>query len=314
MHFFQKYTEDGFEIIELNNDLISARIIVNIGNTLFSLKQNEVEKMYFPFSFDEYKSNTKLAGNPFMHPWSNRLDADFILVDGEQSYFPTEKKSLIYRDGNQLPLHGLLLKTDKWETIDLYEDANVCWHLAELNFVYADWLSIFPFKHKIQIKHQLKDNELTIETIIINEDEKMMPVHFGFHPYFLKTDEVIKLTIPAKNIIEVDDKMIPTGNSFAKENVFDFENHQLNLSTLTLDNGFEHLIYNENNQAEFLINDLKIIFDKNYSFAQIYAPNKTDKPYVCVEPMTSETNAINKNSCKMLAKNEVYQAIYSIVL
>ena len=314
MHFFQKYIEDDFEIIELNNDVVSARIVVNIGNTLFSLKQNDDEKMYFPFSFDEYKSNAKLAGNPFMHPWSNRLEADFILIENQKHEFPTEKMNLIYRDGNNLPLHGLLLKSDKWKTIDLYEDANVCWHLAELNFDNEDWLSVFPFKHKIQIKHQLKDNELSIETTIINEDEKAMPINFGFHPYFLKTNEAFQLTIPAKNVIEVNDKMIPTGNSFAKEVVFDFENHQLNVSTIALDNGFEHLIYNKDGQAEFLINDLKIIFDKNYSFAQIYAPNKIDKPYICIEPMTSATNAINKNSCKMLAKNETFKSRFSIVL
>ena len=133
-HHIQKYLEDTTEIIELKNDSIIAKIAVNIGNTLFSLKQNETEKLYFPFSFDEYKTNTKLAGNPLMHPWANRLEADYIQVENQTYQFPENQKHLLYRDGNNLPLHGLLLKSDQWKTIELYEDMETCFHIAELIF------------------------------------------------------------------------------------------------------------------------------------------------------------------------------------
>lgn len=317
MHFFQKYDEDGFETIELNNELFSTKIVVNIGNTLYSLKQNETEKMYFPYTFDEYKSNLKLAGNPLMHPWANRLENDSIIVENQQQYFPEDRLHLIYRDENLLPLHGLLLKTDKWKTITLHEDAQTCYHIAELIFDDTNWLSIFPFVHKIQMKHQLTKNELKIETTIINYDEKSMPISFGFHPYFL-IDETSRsqysLTVPAKKIIETDTKMIPNGNSVKKENLLQFKNHQLKLDGISLDNGFEQLILDKNKQAIFALNNLHVQFDEHYPFAQVYAPNNIEKPYVCIEPMTAATNALNKNSCKMIATNETFTARFSIVL
>ena len=62
-HSVKQYLENNFEIIELKNKNISAKIAVNIGNTLFSLKdKNEI--LYFPFTLEDYKTNTKLAGNP----------------------------------------------------------------------------------------------------------------------------------------------------------------------------------------------------------------------------------------------------------
>lgn len=317
MHFFQKYTEDDFQIIELSNDAVCAKIVVNIGNSLYSLSHDNSEKLYFPYTFDTYKSNTKLAGNPFLHPWANRLEDDFILVENHTHTFLKEAQHLIYRDGNNLPMHGLLLKTDRWKTIDLYEEGNVCYHVAELIFDDEEWLSLFPFKHRIQMKHQLKNNELTIETIIINHDEKSMPISFGYHPYFLidsQKREQYTVTVPANNLIETNDKMIPTGNILPKENFFDVKNNQVNLQDVSLDNGFENLIFNDSKQAVFSINELQIIFDKHYLFAQIYAPNNMDKPYVCIEPMTAATNAINKNQCRLLNTNEKFSAVFSIVL
>lgn len=51
LHSAQKYHEDNFEIIELKNDVVSAKIAVNIGNTLISLKAKNDEKLYFPVFF-----------------------------------------------------------------------------------------------------------------------------------------------------------------------------------------------------------------------------------------------------------------------
>mgnify|MGYP000947106723 FL=1 len=312
-HSAKQCYQNNFEIIELNNKSISAKIVVNIGNTLFSFKQGN-ELLYFPFSLDEYKTNSKLTGNPFMHPWANRLENEYIQVENKQHHFPKEQLHLLYRDGNNLPLHGLLLKSDKWKTIELYEDEKLCYHLAEFIFDDAAFLSIFPFKHKIQIKHQLQNNELKIETTIFNEDEKAMPISFGFNPYFFRNSKDAELTIPSINTIEVDDKMIPTGNLSTKENKWNFDDDKISLENFAFDDGFQDLKRNENEGTVFSLNEIKIAFDENYAFAQIYAPQNPDKPYVCIEPMTATTNALNTNSCKKIKSGEKFAAIFSIIL
>lgn len=312
-HHIQKYLEDTTEIIELKNDSIIAKIAVNIGNTLFSLKQNETEKLYFPFSFDEYKTNTKLAGNPLMHPWANRLEADYIQVENQTYQFPENQKHLLYRDGNNLPLHGLLLKSDQWKTIELYEDMETCFHIAELIFDDENMLSLFPFKHSIQIKHQLRANILSIETIINNHDEKSMPISFGYHPYFLKEHDAYTLKIPTNDVIEVDEIMVPTGKIFDKSKKWKFIYDEISLKENAFDDGFQNLQF-ENEKANFELNQIKVQFDKNYPFAQIYAPQHATKPYICIEPMTAATNALNRNTCKLIQHNEVFKATFSIVL
>ena len=107
-HSVQKYHKGNFEIIELKNDIISAKVAVNIGNTLISLKAKNDEKLYFPFSLEEYKDNSKLAGNPFMHPWANRLEEECIQVENKMHGFPKEQIHLLYSDGHNLRSHGLL--------------------------------------------------------------------------------------------------------------------------------------------------------------------------------------------------------------
>ena len=318
MHSIQQYRQNNFEIIELKNETCSAKVAVNIGNTLFSLQYQQQEILYFPFSLEEYKNNTKLAGNPFMHPWANRLEDEYIQIENKKHSFPKQHLNLLYRDGNNLPLHGLLLKTDKWETIGLHEEEGLCYHVAELIFNDADWLSIFPFKHKIQINHQLQGNELKIETIIINHDENEMPISFGFHPYFLRKSTAADITIPAENTIAVDNKVIPTGNVIAKEKKWNFVNDKISLQTISFDDGFQNLKLNENKQAVFslrqpeLVESVEVRFDQNYLFAQIYAPQNPEKPYICIEPMTAITNALNTNRCKKIKTNERFTASFFI--
>lgn len=313
MHCFKKIFQNNFEIIQLKNEVVSAEIVVNIGNTLFSLKSNHDEKLYFPFSLEEYKTNSKLAGNPFMHPWANRLEGEYLQIENAQYDFPKQLLYLLYRDGNNLPLHGLLLKSDKWKTIELNENENSCYHVAEFIFDDEDFLSIFPFKHKIFMKHLLQGSELKVETTIINEDEKEMPVSFGFHPYFLKSQENVRLKIPANDVIEVDKNMIPTGGIVDKSVKWNFIGDEISLDNNAFDDGFQNLAF-ENGIAKFQLDNIKVQFDKNYPFAQIYAPSHPDKRYVCIEPMTAATNALNINSCKTLKQTEKFTASFSILL
>jgi galactose mutarotase-like enzyme len=314
MHSFKKIVQNKFEIIQLKNDFIAAEIVVNIGNTLVSVKNEEVERLFFPFSLQEYKSNTKLAGNPFMHPWANRLEGEYLQIENAKYDFPREQLHLLYRDGNNLPLHGLILKSDKWKTIELHEEENYCYHLAEFAFDDQNNRSIFPFKHRILMKHLLQGNELKIETTVINEDEKELPLSFGFHPYFIKTDKDLKLKIPANNVIEVNDSMIPTGNIFDKSEKWNFKLDEISLDDNAFDDGFQDLKFDENKQAVFSFDKIKLIFGEDYSFAQIYAPLHPEKPYVCIEPMTAPTNALNTNNCIKIKSGEKFTASFAISL
>ncbi len=306
-------SSDTFEIVELVNGSMSARIVVNIGNTLFSLCKGKEEKIYFPFSLKEYKSNTRLAGNPFMHPWANRLKGDYIHSNNRQYVFPEESRSLLYRDGNGLPLHGLLLKSDGWKTVE----KSLAVHIAKFDFHAPELTAIFPYLHTIQIRHELTESGLYIETTLYNHDEKPMPVSFGFHPYFLIRPSgraAYQLTIPAEDVIEVNDVMIPTGKFSPKSSRWNFSEHKVHLQGAAFDDGFQRLNRNERNEAVFALNELQVVVDEGYPFAQIYAPDNRDKPYVCIEPMTAATNALNENTCPVLQPGDTFTAGFKMVV
>ncbi len=311
-HSVCQILEDDFEIIELKNEQYAAKIAVNIGNTLFSFSDASQEYLYFPFDLSTYQSNAKLAGNPFMHPWANRLEGDYIQLQQHKHHFPNELQSYIYRDGNHLPLHGLLLKTNKWKSIAMENTANFCCHTAELKFDLPDWLQIFPFKHTIQIAHILQENMLRIETSIFNEADAKMPISFGFHPYFQRAENA-ELTIPSDACMELDALQLPTGKSHSKQEKWHFNQDTIALHTVAFDDGFQDLHF-KNNQAVFSCSYVDVVFDKAYPFAQIYAPNDVQKPYVCIEPMTAATNALNTNSCMLLPPNNVFKAAFEIHL
>jgi galactose mutarotase-like enzyme len=80
-----------------------------------------------------------------------------------------------------------------------------------------------------------------------------------------------------------------------------------------LDDGFTALERKEEN-AIFKLNNIRLLFDKQYSFAQVYAPQYPEKPYVCIEPMTAPTNALNNGGCTLLPAQAEYTAVFSIVL
>ena len=128
--------ENGIEIVKLwsiASDL-SLKIAVNIGNTICSILKKNKEYLYFPYELKAYKNISQLAGIPFMHPWANRLEGDFIFIEQNKHHFPKHFQSIIPRDGNNLPLHGLLLKSDKWKTKAIVNHSEGISHIATVEF------------------------------------------------------------------------------------------------------------------------------------------------------------------------------------
>jgi galactose mutarotase-like enzyme len=239
-----------------------------------------------------------------MHPWANRLEGDHITIDAQQHEFPSELNGLIFRDGNGLPLHGLLLKTDRWRTEAVEAADGFIYHHAVLDFDDPDWLRIYPFPHSLDMKTYLHEEEVCIEVDVYNSGDRPMPLSFGFHPYFLidpkKTGD-LQLTIPLKNVLTVNEKMIPTGEFQPKENLWTFENDEIILGNHQFDHGFtgqeRRRFYHFKQDAR----EFDLYLDNDYGYMQLYAPNQPDRPYVCIEPMLAPTNALNTNACKMLA-------------
>lgn len=311
MHFIKKYLEESFEIIELSNQFITTKIAVQQGLNLFSLVYKNIETIYFDKTLTENLQDRKLAGIPFMHPWANRLENDKIF---NRSFTMNDiLNAVLYRDGNNLPLHGLILKSDKWQIIEMRATDLKASCTAKLAFNETHLLDIFPFEHNIFITLELENEKLFYTIEIENISTNEMPICFGFHPYFnIKHSENNSLIVPDAEVALVDEKLIPTNKYDEKEALFSFKENQIPIKNQNIDHAFLH--QNQNKAYQLKTDNYLVTFnlDENYTVVQIYHPNNEQKPYICIEPMTALANALNTGNYNTIAPNSKFNAVFSI--
>jgi aldose 1-epimerase len=152
----RRTTSDGVGIVELldhrNNTTVS--IVPSIGNIAYRMEVNSKNVFWFPYrSVAEFAAQPRLCGNPLLAPWANRLDEDGFFANGRKFLLDPAVKNFI-RDGNNLPLHGLLLFASQWEVQSVLADSEQAAAVSRLDFSrYPELLAQFPFAHTIEMTY-----------------------------------------------------------------------------------------------------------------------------------------------------------------
>jgi galactose mutarotase-like enzyme len=275
------------EVIDIYNDNTSASIALSVGNNLFSLKVKDKELLYFPYKIDDYSNNNKLAGNPIMHPWVNRIQGHQYSWQGKNISLAPFKKFLYY-DAFLQPLHGLLLKSALWNVVEKGVD------YLKTTFYWDEslpYFSAFPFAHTIIITYRLINNGIDIHQQITNHSSITMPLSTGFHPYFIydyNKRNNIKFNLGFSKYFLTDEHLIPTGE--LADTIHLFPQGKVSLDTLDLDHGF--VSANSEIIVELPTYMLKL-YGEGFPYWVVYTPHHKDKPYFCIEPITSPTNGFN---------------------
>ncbi len=293
-------------MISLKNEFLYVSIIENCGFTVSEINFNNHNILYFPFSEDEYKKNLDLAGIPFLYPYANRLSRKKFILENKSILI---KKNTTFYDGNGLPLHGFLLKTDKWKI----KEKNNTFIIAEIDFC-SDLYTLFPYKHKIEYKIELKKNEVHFYIKIFPYEK--LPISFGFHPYFsIYNRNNTKLYLPAQKLIKTNKYLIPTGKLLDLEyfllknkiNSKKEKNHFVLPLNFDWDHGFTDLKkQNDYNNIQLLTDyyKLNLVIDPFYQVLQVYSPN--EKNFVCIEPMIATTNAFIDKKYITISENTTF--------
>lgn len=308
--------ESNVEIVCMTLGRQQVKIAVNAGNTLFSWKVRDEEKMWFPYTMEEYLKTRSLAGNPFMYPWANRLEKDAVPFRDFQHSF---QGAAVYRDGNGLPLHGLLLKSPYWETIATEEHVDSVMHRAKLNFgEIEEYVKIFPVRHTIEMVHLLDENGLRIEVQITNEDDTALPLSFGFHPYFSYQGidkSAVRIRLPFQQHFKTDARLIPSGEL---EPVAESLKEWCSIQHHPLDDGFTGIKGESIMWLDVAGDKIAVDMGTEYKVGVVYAPPTEQKAYVCLEPMLAPTNAFflaqreQWNALKWLQKGGEYSAAFQL--
>lgn len=293
--------EDGVEIVRLTDRDRDMQVSIapTIGAIAYEFLVNGQNALYTPAdSIGEFAKAPRLAGVPLLWPWANRLDRDGVHFDGRY-YGLQEELAPFRRDGNQLPIHGLLAFTDLWEIEGISFDDEAAEVSLRLEFsAYPELIGQFPFAHTAELRYRLSGGGLEVGFRIENDGNRPMPVSLGFHPYFQVHDaprDEWSVRLPAASIWELSEKLTPTGEKSPSEELFP-QRKDLSLAGVTLDHVFGDLERDSHDQATFVLqgNQQQVAVDYGPAFdvAVVYAPGG-GRNFVCFEPMAGVTNAIN---------------------
>jgi aldose 1-epimerase len=269
-------------MIVISDGDLSASIDTGLGNICRSLIYRGAEFIHMPADWKP----PSLAGIPLLAPWANRLDGESYLANGWRYFLNSALGNLRY-DSNRLPIHGLVLFTDRWEMIR--QDAASVTSRLEFWRV-PEWMAQFPFAHAIEMTHRLRRGSLEIELSVENICDEPLPLCVGFHPYLRlegSTRDQWRVRIPAREQALLSEKSIPTGERKpADPELFE-------LAGKSFDTVFTSLTGDD-----FVVEDgarrLSVRFGAKYPVAVVYTPPGRD--FICFEPMTALTNAFNSAS------------------
>ena len=287
----ERLSTGGLEIVRLKDAArkTEVSVLVSIGNNAFDMRVNGQPAYWSPYKdIVEQKAKPTMLGNPFLAPWANRLDHEGFYFEGHHYSLNPDLKNY-HNDGNKQPIHGLLTYSDRWVLAEAKASGNEAHVTSTLEFwKYPDLMAQWPFAHTIEMTYRLKDGVLEVSTTIRNLGNSAMPIAIGFHPYFQITDaprDEWKVSLPARDQVVLSPTLVATGER--KPNPF---SSPFALKGVQLDDVFTNL-----SGREFSVQgkSQKIVveFGPKYPVVVVYAPPGRD--FICFEPMTGVTNAIN---------------------
>lgn len=284
---------------------LEAIFLPGYGMLGASLRHQSVEMLRRVEDLEVAAANRSTAGIPLLHPWANRLAATRYRAAGQEVNLDPSSP-VLHLDAHGLPMHGVTWSLLAWELTEAKQDflaARLEWNRSEL-------LTVFPFRHRLEMATTLNSKGLTIETTLIAGLDKPVPVSFGFHPFFGLPNlprAQWRLELPAMRRLVLDPRGIPTG---AEE---PFDGLDAPLGELPFDDGFALT----DEQTSFSISGggrrIIVEFLTGYPYAQVYAPK--DKDYIAIEPMTAPTSSLTSGRGLRLVKpGEQFRAVFRICI
>lgn len=283
--FIQHLQQNGFDVIELTDDEgASVQVIPALGALLHA------------FTIPHKNGTLNVIDS-----YASRAEYDAGVVSSFKSVklspFACRIKDAAYewngvkRQVQKSPIHGLLY--DQAFAVILEETGSQD-AVVDLEYHYSGWDPGYPFPYTCNVRYRLlAQNTLEITTSILNHHGESIPLMDGWHPYFSTGTPVdeLELEFRSKEIVEFDDKLIPTGKLLPYTSF----NQAKSLRGVELDNSF--IVDFDQPSPLCILRDPKkhvsIEFYPStaYPILQIYIPPHRNS--IAVENLTGAPNAFN---------------------
>jgi len=245
-----------------------------------------------------------------MLPFPNRI-ADGLYQFKGRSY---QLERNFAQEGNAI--HGLIY----------YQDFSVLRHEVEEDYaeivfgLQCDNLHPgFPFKFNVELSFRLAETgEFKCTTKVLNNGSQTMPFGEGWHPYFGFDKPVnhIMLKFKAKELILVDERLIPTGEKVT----YNQFNRLRKIGDTPFDSCFKlfpdgdrHTSVLYDPEEDLTVELWQDTGENRYNYLQVYIP--PSRRSIALEPMTCNINAFNnREGLQVLEPGDTYVGSYGIGL
>ena len=287
--------EHGVTVVHLKDAATRTQVSVlpSLGNRAYEFSVRGANALYFPFDTPgAAKAERKLNGIPFLAPWANR-QPDGFRFNGKHYTFNSTLEG-VRLDANGNSIHGMLWASPHWQVVDVAADANSAHVTSRFEYwKHPDLMANWPFAQEYEMTYRLAAGVLEVRVTVKNLSTDTMPISIGFHPYFqlpgVPIDEAVA-QIPVRRHVEVDPRIVPTGQFTP----VDFS-AGVSLKDHKFDDGYTDLIRGSDGRTVFSVSGrgkkVEVTFGPRYPVAVVFCPPGNN--YVCFEPMSGLTNAIN---------------------
>jgi aldose 1-epimerase len=285
--------------VTISSGPLEATFLPKIGMLGSSLRHRGEELLALPGGLDGYRQG-RVTGLPLLAPWANRLGARRYEVDG----IVVDLDGLdLTTDEHGLPIHGTMTAQPGWELVAVSRDSLA----ARFDFgAHPDLLASFPFPHELQIEASLEATTLRMDTTLVPTGDRPVPVSFGYHPYLRlpgERRENVRLRLPERQHIELDDRQLPTGRAHVEE----AEDEPVGMRT------FDDLYELGDDRLLALTGGgrrLVLELGDGYGHVQVFTPPAAET--VCLEPMTAPVNALVDGTCALATPGTSFTARFSL--
>ena len=249
-----------------------------------SLRHQGAELLGQRGGITDYLAEAKTFGIPLLAPWANRLGGDEYTAGGR--LVDVGGVPGVHRDGNGLPIHGLLGAHPGWEVTELRADADTAVLIAALEFDEATpQFPAFPFPHQLEVTVELGGSTLAVTTALTPRAEVPVPVAFGWHPYFTLPGvlrEEWQVSLPFTSHVQLDAQNLPTG-AIAQVPAYAGPLGDTDLDDLYTDVASDTRAWLSGGGRR-----ITVTYASGYDYAVLYAPR--GQALLAIEPMTAPTN------------------------
>ena len=287
----QQTTASGYEVVIMQSAGSRIEILPSCGaiiNAWFvkTAAGTEINIIEGYDSVEDFEQHCESKGfrSCKMNPFVGRLDKEGYEF-ADMQYKP-EKFAL-----NGLPIHGLVYNI-AYDVVHTHADDHGA--VVQLEVCYPATDPGFPFQYTIMVEYLLlPDETLTINTMVLNQHEDVIPMSDGWHPYFNLGNPINECTfeMATDSILEFNESLVPTGDVLPYEK---FQHHEI-IGDTKLDNSFilQHPLPGPACSFTNPANGLKLQVwpDASYPILHLYTPDH--RRSLAIENTSAAPNAFN---------------------